>query len=119
MQEVASPKKITCRCVLGWLKQIFYIFCWIMTIIYAKYGKYEVRVDLWYSSYIEMRDNIAIMIPFVVSISFMGTIYMISLIFLCIFGSKSLELLNNIKENININKIMDTLFKEKPIVSIN
>ena len=119
MQEVASPKKITCRCVLGWLKQIFYIFSWIMTIIYAKYGKYEVRVDLWYSSYIEMRDNIAIMIPFVVSISFMGTIYMISLIFLCIFGSKSLELLNNIKENININKIMDTLFKEKPIVSIN
>ena len=119
MQEVSSPKKITCRCVLGWLKQIFFVFCWIMTIIYAKYGQYEEEIDLYFYHETIMRDNNAIMIPFIISISFMGSIYIFSFIILCIYGSKSLELLNNTKENININKIMDTLFKEKPIVSIN
>jgi hypothetical protein len=119
MQEVASPKKITCRCVLGWLKQIFYVFCWIMTIIYAKYGKYEEEIYNYFYHDTIIRDNNAITIPFIISISFMGSIYIFSFVILCIYGSKSLELLNNTKENININKIMDTLFKEKPIVSIN
>ena len=90
-----------------------------MTIIYAKYGKYEEEIYNYFYHDTIMRDNIAIEIPFIISISFMGSIYIFSFIILCIFGSKSLELLNNTKENININKIMDTLFKEKPIVSIN
>jgi hypothetical protein len=90
-----------------------------MTIIYAKYGKYEEEIYNYFYHDTIMRDNIAIEIPFIISISFMGSIYIFSFVILCIYGSKSLELLNNTKENININKIMDTLFKEKPIVSIN
>lgn len=34
--EIASQNKQKCMNILGWLKQIYYIICWIVVILYAK-----------------------------------------------------------------------------------
>ena len=35
MEEVAIPKKTKCRNILGWLKQIYYILCWIFIAMFG------------------------------------------------------------------------------------
>ena len=42
MEEVATQKKQKCHNILGWVKQIYYIYCWIIIIVFAECFEYEV-----------------------------------------------------------------------------
>ena len=106
MEEVATQKQTKCCKVLGWLKQIYYICCWIFVIIFVKYGTYVERNDYyWFVSY-STRHRIGIFIPFIISMTFMGMIYFANFICLCIGSNRVFKLLSNINENNSINKIM-------------
>lgn len=119
MEEVATQRKTKCNKILGWLKQIYYIYCWIITIIFAKFGTYEKKIDYyWYESVSTYYDT-GILITFIISISCMGIFYLMSLIWLCMGSNRVIKLLSNINENNRINNIIDNLFKEKPEVIIN
>ena len=119
MEEVATQRRTKCNKIWGWIKQIYYIYCWIMTIIFAKYGTYEERIDYYWHESVSIRYHIGLLIIFLISISLMGLIYFINFIWLCVWPNRVLTLLSNINENNLINNIINNLLKEKPEVIIN
>jgi len=100
MEEVAKEKNTFWPKCLGWSKQIFYIYSWIIIYLFAK-----------------DTESIGLLINFIITITALITIYLISNIFMFFF-SKTFVLLSNINENNSINQIMNELFKEKPVVNI-
>ena len=119
MEEVATQKETKCCKILGWLRQIYYICCWIFVIIFVKYGTYVERIDFYWHVSESVRYRIGIFIPFIISMTLMGMIYLLNFIFLCVGSNRVFKLLSNINENDSINKIIDNLLKEKPEVIIN
>ena len=120
MQEIANQKRQKCHNILNWIKQIFYIYCWIIIIVYAKCGKYEV-IEYNFSNNtqnITYKTNYTIFGVFIASIVIMSLVYAYSLVGLCLGRKRGIKLLNNINKNTSINKIIDTLLKEKPEVII-
>ena len=121
MQEVATQKKQKCHNILGWIKQIFYIYCWIIIIVFAKCGEYEaVNYNSWSGEpYVVTRMNFALFGVFLASLMIMIIIYSYSFIGLCLGKNRAIKLLDNINQSTSINEIIDTLLKEKPLVSVN
>ena len=120
-EEVATQKKQKCHNIWGWAKQIYYIFCWIIIILYAKYPEYEViQYHIWNNEpYVTTRMNIALFVLFLLSIISMFCIYVYTFVSLCLGKNRGIKLLDNINESDSINKIIDTLLKEKPEVIVN
>ena len=119
MEEVAIPKKTKCRNILGWLKQIYYILCWIFIAMFVKFGTYVERINYYWHVSVSIRYKIEMLVPFIISMIVMGMIYLVNLIFLCVGANRVFKLLSNKQEDISINKIIDNLLKEKPEVIIN
>ena len=121
MQEVATQKKQKCHNILGWIKQIFYIYCWIIIIVFAKCGEYEaVNYNSWSGEpYVVTRMNFVLFGVFLASLMIMIIIYSYSFIGLCLGKNRAIKLLDNINQSTSINEIIDTLLKEKPLVSVN
>ena len=62
MEEVATQKKQKCHNILGWVKQIYYIYCWIIIIVFAECFEYEVtKYNSWSGNpYITTEHNFAL-----------------------------------------------------------
>ena len=97
MQENTKKRNCWPKC-LGWSKQILYICGWIITILY-------------------INDTEPYFGIFVLTMTFIGTIYIWNLCLL-FFMSKTMKLLSDLNENNSINNIMNQLFKEKPVINI-
>ena len=119
MQVVATQKEQKCYYILGWIKQIYYIYCWIMVFVYVEYGEYEEIKYHSYSGepYVSTESNLAIFFIFLTSMIIMLVFYSITLAFM--YNNRAMKILDNINENNSMNKIMDILLKEKPEVLIN
>lgn len=117
-QEEASQKKQKCFYILGWLKQIIYIFTWIITIIFAKYGIYEETEYYYYYEDTTTTVDFGLTMTFAISISCTITFYAVSFLYVCMGKNRVIKLLSNINEDSSINNIIDNLLREKPEVSI-
>lgn len=109
MEEIAKRKGTFCWNFIGWLKMLYYIYCWVLIFIFIH--KIKSNEDLV--------DNTGFLITFLISLIFMLSIYMFELSSFCSYWTY--KLLCNINSNDSIdsiNNIMEVLFKEKPEVNI-
>ena len=106
MEEIAKKKENCFIKYIGWIKQIFYIFCWILVFIFT--GTIKKGEDI--------NDHFGFFMFCIIAWSFMITFYSVSFVYLC--KSKTYILLSNMNINNSINNIMENLFKEKPEVNI-
>ena len=121
MEEVSNQKDRKCYNILGWIKQIFYICCWSILIVYVVFEENEVINEDSRNGgqYVAKETNSKILAFLVISMILMFGIYFVSLINLCAGKNRVIKLLSNINESSSINQIMEILLKEKPEVVIN
>ena len=116
--EIASQNKQKCMNILGWLKQIYYIICWIIVILYAKEPTKteEFGSNGFHWEYTDL--NWDLLGPLIILMIIMSLIYIWTIVWLCDGKMRTLKLLNNMNENNNAINIIENLFKEKPEIEI-
>ena len=104
--------------ILGWLKQIYYIICWIIVILYAKEPTKteEFGSNGFHWEYTDL--NWDLLGPLIILMTIMGLIYIWTIVWLCDGKMRTLKLLNNMKENNNAINIIENLYKKKPEIEI-
>ena len=123
-QVTKTNKYYFCRTCLSQIKLIFYIYCWIETIIYIRHcqtvsknlknKEYDVLYDD-FNDYNYYGGNFA---SFLIADIFCIIVYLQNLCYFYCFSRTWYLLYNKIKDNTTINSIMNGLFKEKPEVNI-